>query len=79
MNYTMIQRELKTLSEDLGQLGENITGPEPPEPKHGSPGLPHRVMLPDEVRRQLEYILTKLKAVIDLTRESKPIIPGREG
>jgi len=74
MNYAMLQRELKTLSEDLGQMAEGITGWEPPKPPPGQPSAPRMALPREEVKAQLEYVMAKLKAAIDLTRENRPVI-----
>lgn len=69
MNYQMLQRELKTLSEDLGQMAEGIIGPEPPASKPGQAAAGRMALPKEEIRSQLEYVQTKLQAAIGLTRE----------
>lgn len=62
MNYLMLQRELKTLGEDMTQLSENLIGPEP-EQKPGKPPASRMAMPKEELKKEIDYVSAKLEAV----------------
>jgi hypothetical protein len=61
MNYNLVQREVRTLGEDLTELGETIII----EPKEPSPHAPHAVKLVSVVLAELTCVQQRLSALLN--------------
>jgi hypothetical protein len=66
MNYNFVQREVKTLGEDLTELGETIIV----ESKDPSPQAPHAITPVPAVLATLTCVQQKLSALLSYIRES---------
>jgi hypothetical protein len=66
MNYNLVQREVKTLGEDLTELGETIIV----ESEDPSPQAPHAIKLVPDVLTELTYIQEKLSALVNYIQGS---------
>jgi hypothetical protein len=69
MNYNLVQREVKTLGEDLTELGGSIIG-DPQATQGEAPRLPCAVKAAPDVLAELTCIQQRLSALLNYIHEA---------
>ena len=69
MNYNFVQREVRTLGEDLTELGESVIV-KPEEPESGSLPAPYAVTPIPAILAELTCVQQRLSAVLSYIQGS---------